>query len=68
MDEVFWLYQNYTRGILPYGASLYRNPNKLVQMFRIIDLAKSEASAEKDSRDRKRQAMKQQFDAAKIGR
>jgi hypothetical protein len=66
-DELFWLYQNYTRGILPYGQALYRNPHKLVQMFQIIDNAKSEARHEQEKRERKRQAMQQQFTAAKTG-
>lgn len=64
-DEVFWLYQNYARGILPYGSSLYKHPHKLVQMFRMIDLAKGEATAEREKRDKRREAMRQQFNAAK---
>ena len=64
LSEVFWLYQNYLRGILPYDASLYRHPHKLVQMFMLIDSAKAEAQAEKDQKDKKREAMKRQFNAA----
>jgi hypothetical protein len=63
-DEVFWLYQNYGRGILPYGQALYDNPHKLVRMFKLIDAAKSEANAEQDRKERKREAMKRQFQAA----
>lgn len=64
--EVFWLYQNYLRGILPEGTALSSNPHKLVEAFRVIENAKMDADEMKDSRERKKKELRDAL-AAKMG-
>lgn len=53
-NDIFWLYQNYKRGILPEGPILLSNPHYLVQCFRVIDNAISAAESDiEEERQRK---------------
>ena len=55
--EVFWLYQNYSNGILPEGSALNSNPHKLVQALRVITDAKNAAQSEREDRERRKQRL-----------
>lgn len=42
-QRLFWLYGNYTRGILPEDGGLSNQPALLVEAFEVLDAAYSEA-------------------------
>ena len=57
-DELFWLFHNYKLGMLPEGGGLNSNPNKLVQMLRILHNAEAQATSERDAKERKKLAQR----------
>lgn len=67
LDELFWLYSNYTKGILPDGGTLLTNPAKLVDAFRVLSGAIALAETERDERERRQRAMRQRMQAAYNG-
>jgi hypothetical protein len=58
-DELFWLYSNYTSGILPEAGGLVNQPAKLMAMLRCLKSAKSAAEREKDERENRKRAAQQ---------
>lgn len=46
LGEIFWLYRNYERGILPEEGSLLSQPNRLMTLLAALESAKSRAEAE----------------------
>ena len=67
LNEVFWLYSNWSKGILPDGSTLHTNPALLTEAIRAIDDAMHEAKIERDQREQRRLAMRQQMQAAMGG-
>jgi hypothetical protein len=63
-SELFWLYANWSKGILPDGGTLNTNPSKLMDAIRIMDDAKAAATSERDQREQRRQAMRQRMQVA----
>ena len=59
--EVFWLYQNWSKGILPDGSTLRTNPAKLIEVIRHMDDAMAEAKLEREEREQRRQGWRERF-------
>jgi hypothetical protein len=56
--DIFWLFRNYDRGILPEEGSLLSQPHKLVRIFEALDNAKNSANAEQMSREQKKSSQR----------
>jgi hypothetical protein len=54
LNEVFWFYKNYDRGILPEEGNLLSQPAKLMRMIAIVDEAKMAAQAEQRETEERR--------------
>jgi hypothetical protein len=52
--NMFWIYRNYDRGILPEEGALFSQPHKLLELLDVLETAKSSAQAEQQERDMKR--------------
>lgn len=55
-QELFWLYSNYSEGILPQKGGLDDQPSKLMASIRVLKGTQEEAQREKTEADRKRSA------------
>jgi len=56
--ELFWLYSNYSNGILPESGGLDDQPHKLMASIRTLIRARQDAESEKDDREKRRTAFR----------
>ncbi len=55
--DCFWFYRRYDTGMLPEDGGLHSQPNKLMQVFRVMEAAFNKVEKEKDARDDRKRAV-----------